>query len=221
MKNKKILIIIPSIIGAIILLFVGLYNFSCDFNSSVNKTFYDLSIKFDKTLNGYSIKEIEDKLQYTTICLNDNLIFSKKDKYIIEPDKEIEALSSVEHFEVHGEISYLLTDEPLNKIEVDEENFKINLYLTKPIIKMNSHLDEVNYKDEKLGLLSINDLHLKQEDLNIVNKQIDELIKEKLNNKENLDEALKLMEKMYKDIYSTLIKDIEGSSLFTIDVIFD
>lgn len=215
LKNKPLLYSLCIII-TLILVVLGLYGFNDDFNKSVNQAFYNTSINIDKLMNGYSVKEIEDTLTYTNINLSDNLIYSSKEKLQVDYDE----LDNVKYFEVHAEVNYYL-DNSLKEVVVDKDNLAINIILNEPVTKISSYKDQINYMDKDLGLLSINDLKLDDENLNKVYYLIDEAITQKLANNQNLDAAKKIETKIYEDAYRTILKDIEGSSLFKINIAFN
>lgn len=219
MKNKKLLIIVTSIIASLVVIVVCFYNFNLSFNESVNEALYNMSIDIDKTLNGYSIKEIEDKVKYSEIHLDDNLLYSYKDKYIINPSDE-EQFKDIKQLEIHAGISYYLKDNSIKNIAVDKENMLVNIALLEPDKKLDLNLNNLNYLDVQNGLLSIRDLHLEQDDLNLLNQLVENMIKEKLDNDTNLEIAKNKELELFKNIYESLLKDIEGSSLFEIKVTF-
>lgn len=223
MKNKKTLIISLVTIFSIILLTTGTYFISDSFKTSVDEAFYNMNIDIQRMLNGYSIKEIEDKIKYSQIKIDDNYLFEVKDKHIIELNEEFddEVFESIKHLEVYTHVSYYLETDALNNVEVNDDLKEINIVLLEPYLISDDYIKDTNYLDSNLGLLKLNDLRLEKDDKSKLIKYIDNSLKDYFLSLDKYKDKAKEMEaKLFKGIYEDLLKDIVGSSLFEIKIIF-
>lgn len=223
MKNKKTLIISLVTIFSIILLTTGTYFISDSFKTSVDEAFYNMNIDIQRMLNGYSIKEIEDKIKYSQIKIDDNYLFEVKDKHIIELNEEFddEVFESIKHLEVYTHVSYYLEIDALNNVEVNDDLKEINIILLEPYLISDDYIKDTNYLDSNLGLLKLNDLRLEKDDESKLIKYIDNSLKDYFLSLDKYKDKAKEMEaKLFKGIYEDLLKDIVGSSLFDIKIIF-
>lgn len=223
MKNKKTLIISLVTIFSIILLTTGTYFISDSFKTSVDEAFYNMNIDIQRMLNGYSIKEIEDKIKYSQIKIDDNYLFEVKDKHIIELNEEFddEVFESIKHLEVYTHVSFYLETDALNNVEVNDDLKEINIVLLEPYLISDDYIKDANYLDSNLGLLKLNDLRLEKDDESKLIKYIDNSLKDYFLSLDKYEDKAKEMEaKLFKGIYEDLLKDIVGSSLFEIKIIF-
>ena len=216
--DKKIIILICAAVFLVALLCVCLFVPSV--NNAIKKKEEEIAIDLDIKQYGFSARQIEKILNNTELVYDSYVLEEVSDKIILTPDESFSdsAFAGVEDFEYYGKISYLISDETVKSAVVDSSSFSINITVSKPEVNVEIYADEINYLDTNLGLLSINDLHLDEEELEQVKQFGKDNLEEKLNTQDNYNSALSNEEKLYEDVYSSILQDVEGISMLRINI---